>query len=475
MSLRLLRVLVPAVVVGVVAFGMAVAGGAAPLRAVARSDGPSTTEARCVANLLGFSRKPARPVQGSADLQLAVRFALFRGTRSAADVLPAASHMRQELAAAGAVSYDPSAAVRVAHTGAHAAVYAIPATISPPQVSSACRAALGAAAVAGYQALQSQETGSGAGVCLVSTAVSPQFESGGPLPGAPEPLGVVAADCQSESLLAGYVGSLGEPTGSDVQRALVPDGVGQISYALADGRSFTVPVARNVAVVPPDLSGPLTTPHSTAAGLGRLLAAQLPTTVTEAGTGGTPSVVLTRPTALIPDVANGLLATGRLLGRFGVLGGSSTSGGGASCSARTHRCVAVTVTTNCTSNDRCQTTRTIHRYRYVGTKPPRGTTGPDTQPTAPIVGRTNRLVRRPGKLSLVLSGTAHRHVGVLLSLSCFSKHSSSSAGGLPLSVTVPSRTPIALPGRASAFTACDVGALVISHQRGPVHVTVARG
>ncbi len=474
MSLRLLRVLVLAVVAGVVALGMVVAGGAAPVRAAARIDGQSTVRTRCARNLLGFSRKPVRRGRDSAGPQLAARFALFRGTRSAADVLPVAVGLRRDLTAAGAVSYDPSNAVRVAHTGANAAVYVVPATIAPVEVSRVCRAALGAAGVASYQALRSLTTGSGPGVCLVSTRVSAAFEPGGPLPGAPKPVGVVGLSCQSESVLSGYVGSLGEPTGSNSGRrlALIPDGVNGIAYALADGRSFTVPVAGNLAVVPPQLSRQSSTRHATAAAFAQLLAARLPTTVTEAGTGGLP-VVLTRPPALIPETVKSLLFLTHLGGAKVSFGGSSSGETGASCSVRTHRCVAVTVTTSCTSNDRCRTSRTIHRYRYVGTRPPRGTTGPDTQPTGPIVGRANRFVRRPGKLTLVLSGAAHRHVEVLLSVTCFSKRSTSSGGGPPLSAAVPSRTPIALPGHAPQ--GCDVGALVISHQRGPVRVTVARG
>jgi hypothetical protein len=137
--------------------------------------------------------------------------------------------------------------------------------------------------------------------------------------------------------------------------------------------------------------------------------------------------------------------------------------------------VAVIVTTTCDSHERCRTSRTIHRYRYVTAKPPSGTTGPNTQPTAPIVGRVNQFITRPTKLTLVLSGAPHHQVVVLLSVSCFSRNSEAAAGGPPLQVAVPSRTPIALPGLGRMFHGCDVGALVISNQHGPVHVTVARG
>ena len=135
----------------------------------------------------------------------------------------------------------------------------------------------------------------------------------------------------------------------------------------------------------------------------------------------------------------------------------------------------MTVTTTCDSKEHCQTTRTIHRYRYVGARPPAGTTGPDTQPTAPIVARTNRFVTRPRKLALVLSGTAHHDVVVLLSVSCFARNYAVADGGPPLRLAVPSRTPIALPGPARRFHACDVGALVTSTEHSPIHVTVTRG
>ena len=137
--------------------------------------------------------------------------------------------------------------------------------------------------------------------------------------------------------------------------------------------------------------------------------------------------------------------------------------------------MAVTVTTTCDSHEHCQTSRTINRYRYVGAKPPAGTTGPNTQPTGPIVARVNRVITRPRKLTLVLSGTPHRRVVVLLSVSCFSRNSAAGSAEPPLELAVPSRTPLDLPGPARTFHTCDVGALVISSQRGLVHATVARG
>jgi len=257
---------------------------------------------------------------------------------------------------------------------------------------------------------------------------------------------------------------------------VIPDGVAAITYALADGRQFTVPVAGNLATPPAELSIRPAAHPVTGTELGQQLAAHLPTTVTESSTGAGQSVTLARPVSLIPDAVGSFSFLRRLLSSgSGLSSSSSISSTGASCSARTHRCVAVTVTTTCDSHERCQTTRTINRYRYVGAKPPPGTTGPDTQPTGPIVARVNRFIPRPRKLTLVLSGARHRQVVVLLSVSCFSRSSAAGSVGPPLQLAVPSRTPIALPGPARTFHACDVGALVISGRRGLVHVTVTRG
>ncbi|MGA2927012.1 MAG: hypothetical protein ABSG43_13630 [Solirubrobacteraceae bacterium] len=215
----------------------------------------------------------------------------------------------------------------------------------------------------------------------------------------------------------------------------------------------------------------------TATELGQQLAAHLPTTVTESGPGAHPVATLHRPDSLIADSVGSYSFLRGLLSSSLVSSSSSSSssGTGASCSARTHRCVAVTVTTTCNSNEHCRTTRTIHRYRYVTAKPPAGTTGPDTQPTAPIVGRVNQFITSPTKLTLVPTGAPQRQVVVLLSVSCSSRNSAATAGGQPLRVPVPSRTRIALPGPARTLGACDVSALVTSSERGPVYVTVARG
>jgi hypothetical protein len=300
------------------------------------------------------------------------------------------------------------------------------------------------------------------------------------LPGAPPPkptttLAVAQAVCKSDVVLSGYVGALGDALqGSATRLALIPDRITTITYTLADGQRFTVPVAGNLATVPAALSIQPRPQQPTTAELRQQLSARLPATVTESGTGSTAS--LPRPISLVADAVGSFSFLRRLLtSNSGISTSGSTSSLGASCSARTHRCVAVTVTTTCNSHQYCETSRTIHHYRYVGAKPPAGTTGPNTQPTAPIVARTNRLVALPRRLALVLSGTPHRRVVVLLSVNCFSRNSAASSGRPPLQVAVPSRTPIALPGRARTFHACDVGALVTSSQRGLVHARVERG
>jgi hypothetical protein len=482
MSLRSSRVFAPVAVVGVVVLVVMVVSTASSPGAIARGRGDRALLTRCVKVVLGIGGGSATPVAGSADPTLVASLAAFRRARSAADTLPAAAHLREELAAAGATTYDPSAAVLLTRSGTHAAVYGVPATILLPVLPTGCGSLPQFAGVGAYLASQADESGSGPGACMISTQLVQSEPSGSSLPGeaTPKPtrtLTVAGAVCKSEAVLSGYVGALGdERLGSAHELALIPDGVTAITYTLADGRRFTAPVAGNMVTPPAALSIPPTARPVTAAELGQQLAAHLPTTVTETGTGEYPIASLTRPDSLIADTVGSFSFLRGLLAPSSISSSSSSiSSTGASCSARTHRCVAVTVTTTCDSHERCQTSRTIHRYRYVTARPPAGTTGPDTQPTAPIVGRVSRFITRPAKLRLVLSGAPHRQVVVLLAVSCFSRNSAASAGGPPLQVAVPSRTPIALPGPARTFRACDVGALVISSQHGPVHVTVARG
>ncbi len=467
-------------VVGLVVLVAAGASGASSPGALARGTGKRALLTRCVKAVLRIGDS-AMPVAGSAEPTVVSSLAVFRRVRSAVDSLPAAQ-LRAELAFAGARTYDPSAAVRVTHTGAHAGVYGVPATISLPALPAGCAGLPQLANVGAYLASQSEESGSGPGACLVSTQLVHGQPAGLSLPGEAQPkatstLTAVRAVCKSLPVMAGYVGALGDQLlGSTREPALIPDGVTAITYALADGRQLTAPVVGNLVTPPAALSiAPQAHPVSSTK-FGQQLAAHLPTTVTETDASGAPVASLTRPDLLIAD-AVGSFSFLRGLLRSSLTGGSisSTSSTGASCSARTHRCVAVTVTTRCNSNDRCRTSRTIHRYRYVTARPPAGTTGPDTQPTAPIVGRTNRFITRPAKLRLVLQGAPRHQVVVLLSVSCFSPNSAASAGGPPLRVAVPSTTPIALPGDARRFRGCDVGALVTSSQPGLVHVTVARG
>jgi hypothetical protein len=453
---------------------------------VERGRADSALLTRCVNIVLGTGSVSFRAAVGSADPGVISSLGVFQRKTSPADQLPATAQLRELLAFAGARSYDPSAAVRVSGRGARESVYAVPAMMLPPPLPAGCAGLRQLAGLNIYLALRAQETGSGAGVCLFSTALIDNPPPSVALPGAPAPkptkMPVVAGTlCRSEAVLSGYLGALANALGN-VPVAVIPGGVSAITYTLADGQELSASVAGNLARPPAGLStSVLPISHPTAARLTEQLTAQLPTSVTESGTGAQPTVTLTRPASLIPDIVGNDLFVQRLLNlRLSPISSTTTGGSssisemGASCSARTHRCVAVTVATTCDKHEHCQTTRTIHRYRYVGARPPAGTTGPDTQPTGPIVARANRLITR-AMPTLVLSGAIHRHVVVLLSVSCFSRNSEASSGGPPLQVTVPSRTPIQIPPPVARWRACDVGALIISNQRGSVHATVTRG
>ena len=160
--------------------------------------------ARCIRILLlEPGRGPATPVAGSADAGVLSSFAVLRRTRTAADKLPAAAQLRQVLALAGAATYDPSAAVLLKGSPARSAVYAVPATMSLPSLPAACEALPQFAGVGGYLALQAELTGSGAGVCLISTQLVTSTPPGIYLPGAPQPkptrtLTVTQSACRSE-------------------------------------------------------------------------------------------------------------------------------------------------------------------------------------------------------------------------------------------------------------------------------------
>ena len=283
------------------------------------------------------------------------------------------------------------------------------------------------AGAAAFLARETQQTGTGPGVCIIWTQTTESQPAGLLLPGrkAPAPTRTVipqATACLSDAAQMGYLGAIGNPgTPAGSRLALVPDGVSTVAYTLANQDVISVPVHSNIAIAPAVL-----TPFESATDVSRYRAAllsHLPTTVTESGPAQTLVRTLARPTTLIPDA----IAQLRFLQhQLGTGGGSGSSGGtsvlGVSCSARTHRCVAVTMITACVKSDPCQMTRMIHRYRYVGAKPPRGTTG--RQPidlTAPIVAHTNRRIVSPGKLELVLSGTPHRSVTVVQSTIVFSR------------------------------------------------------
>lgn len=68
--------------------------------------------------------------------------------------------------------------------------------------------------------------------------------------------------------MSGYVGALGdELRRPGIRLALIPGGVGAVTYALADGRQFTVRVAGNIAAPPAELSLHTTLQHPAAAEL----------------------------------------------------------------------------------------------------------------------------------------------------------------------------------------------------------------
>lgn len=312
MSLRCLRVLAPIAVAGLVALVLVVVSAASPAGAIGRGRADRALLTHCAKVVLGVGRGSATPVSGSASQQVVSHLAVFRRTRSTADRLPAAARLAHTLAGAGATSYDPSAAVRLSRNGAHGALYAVPATLALPTVPAGCNGLSQFAGVGAYLALQAQETGSGPGACLISTQVEQSGPSGSFLPGAKPPkpirtLRVALAVCKSEAVLEGYVGALGDTVPATGTRlALIPDGVSAITYTLADGRGFTVPVAGNLARPPEALSIHTTSQHPTAAELGRQLAADLPTTVTESGTSTSATTTLTRPVSLIADYVGSL-------------------------------------------------------------------------------------------------------------------------------------------------------------------------
>jgi hypothetical protein len=467
---------------GLVALAVVVVGAASSSGAGAGVRPGKALTTRCLRAVFGIGLPGAKPVAGSADPHVLSQFAVFRRPQSATDALPAIAHLGQALASDGATTYDPSRAVVLMHTSGHGAVYAVPSTVALPTLPAGCSGLPHFAGANAYLAMKALEIGSGAGVCLFSTRLIQSLSSRPPLPGItpPRPKKILVAGarmCESDALLSGYIGALGGALDPPRPRiALVPDGVASITYTRASGRTFTVPVAGNLATLPASLSSQTVAPYKNAGQFSRQLAAYFPTEVSESGPNAYPIASLPRPTALIPDIVAGVSFARHLLLTSIVSGGSGSGDESVSCSARTHRCVAVTISTSCNSHDRCRISRTIQRYRYQGRNPPQGTSGPVGPLIAPIVAHTSRFFNRPKKLTLVLTGASPARVNVILTVNCVGRNGGNGTGGGPtLQRAVPSRTPIALPGAARFFNACDVAALVTSTHHVSVHVTIERG
>ena len=485
MSARTVRALVVVAIPALAALALAV--GTSPWAAAAGSGSADHAFLIKCEKAILFAPDPssALPVPGSGAAT-AAQFAVFRRPRSAADVLPAGVRIASALRFAHVASYDPTRLVRLRRQGS-GGLYALPATIGPVTLPPGCGVLPQLKGLPAYLAAQQDQRGAGPGACLFAVSREPVGIPGPYLPGARNPTVTTRprasfATCESDTILTGYTGALGTAFGSGL--ALVPDGVDAIAYTLASGRRLTMSVTGNLVTTPAALVIAPSPHRLTAAALTSELVAHLPTTIAETGPSGQLVATLSRPDTLIPDLVGEVTFLSDLVasssrsgaGSAGSESSSSSSvGAGAWCQTRTHRCVAVLVNSSCDRHQRCRITRAIYRYRYVGRKPPLGSTGVDTQPTAPIVGRIDRLVSRPRTLSLAISGALHRPVVVLTAVECFARNRAAGGSSPPLHVEVPSRTRIPLPGRAGSFTACAVGALVTSAQRGAVRVRIVRG
>jgi hypothetical protein len=425
-------------------------------------------------------RTGARALPGSADPQVAGALSIFRATRTSIDTLPAAGNLGHALGGAEARTYDPSASVRLHVSGMHSgALYAVPATLAAPRLPARCAHVSGFGALRAVLALRTLRTGSGPGICLIRTQVLPALEPVSPLPGEPPlrgtggPQTAATAGCESLAVMQSYLGGLGGAlAGAGVPVVVAPDGVTSVTYTLGDGRQFTAAVTGNLVALPGKATGSVHLGKAGRARLLRVLGAQLPVSVTEGGAGGVTVTTYARPPSLISELVKEFLALKRLL----TISTTGSEDSYVSCTARTHRCVAVVVSSSCNvRSHRCTMTRRIKRYRYVTRRPPRGTTGHVVVPTGPIRARVNRYVRRPGRLSLVLSGPPHRRVDVLVEISCFSPRNGGSESGqsrAPLQVAVPSRTRL---GTVRRHHGCGVNALVVSSRPGPIHARLAHG
>jgi hypothetical protein len=434
---------------------------------------------QCAKIIAGNTGRGATASPGSADPQVAAELSVFRVPRTAGDTLPAAGNLGRALAGAEATSYDPAASVRL-NLGLvkGAPTYAVPATLATPSLPARCSRLPALTALRKAFALKAEATGTGPGVCLISTQVVPAERPVSILPGKRRPNRgrshtAATAGCESLAVMASYFGAIGAGAvdgGPSV--VLVPDGVSAITYAFSGGRQLSARVNGNLVTVPALKTSTVQLGTTNRAKLLQLIAAQIPATVTETDATGAVLATYTRPPSLVPEIADELLMLRRLIN---VVVNSGSDEVFASCSARTHRCVAAVVSTRCeSSHHRCTMTRKIDRYRYVGRRPPRGTTGTTAVPTAPIRARVSGYIARPGKVRLALSGTPHRRAVVIVATACHSLHGAAGSGidRQPVQVAVPSRTPIATVRR---HRSCAVNVLVTSSQRGPIHARLVRG
>jgi len=433
--------------------------------------------ARCVRIITGQANRNASAAPGSANPQVAGELSIFRVARTARDSLPAADGLGHALAAAQATSYDPSASVRLdLGLVKGGPVWAVPASLAAPVLPSRCAQLHGLAALRAAFALRAQAIGSGPGVCLVGVQVIPAVPPVSILPGKRRATHgrshtVATANCESLAVMASYLGASGAGLTGGPSIALVPDGVSSVTYTFSGGRQLNARVNGNLVTLPASGSSTLHLRTATRAKLLRVVAADTPATVTETDTSGATVATYTRPPSLVPEIANELLLLRRLVET--VISGSQQVY--AACSARTHRCVAAVVSTSCNArHHRCTMHRALHRYRYVGRRPPRGTTGGVVVPSGRIAARVSRYVARPGRVSLVLGGAPEHRADVVVATTCYSGHGAtgSTADRRPLQVAVPSRTRIATVPR---HRACAVNVLVTSSQRGPIHARLVRG
>ena len=252
MSARRLRALVVIAIAALSTLALALAAGASS-SAVAAGSG-SADHALLItcekAILLGpGSHSPAAPGSGTA---IAAHFAVFRRPRSASDALPAGLRIGPALGFAHVSSYDPTRLVRLRRQGS-GALYAFPATIAPVTLPAGCGDLPQLNGINAYLAAQQDERGTGLGACLIAVAREPAGLPGPYLPGARKPTvttrpRVTLATCESDAILTGYTGALGNAFGNRL--ALVPDGVDAITYTLASGRRLTASVTGNLVKSP---------------------------------------------------------------------------------------------------------------------------------------------------------------------------------------------------------------------------------